>query len=175
MNAIESIMKRTSVRAYKTEQIGDKELQTILQAGMAAPVSSNAYDTLHMTVVQDREVFPIIDKAVSDMIFNMMGKRMNKSFGAPTMVFVSSKPAMMPGVEYANAACVLENMAIAATSLGVANIIWGGAAAAVAQDESLRKKLEIPEGYNPLLCISLGHAKEDEPAKKHEIGIDTVL
>ncbi len=142
---------------------------------MAAPVGSSAYDTLHMTVVQDRNLFPIIDKAVSGMIFNMLGKRMDKSFGAPTMVFVSSKPAMMPGMEYANAACALENMAIAATSLGVASIIWGGAAAAVAQDDSLRKKLEIPEDYNPLLCISLGYAQEEEPAKKHEIEINRVL
>ncbi len=175
MNAIESIMERTSIRAYKPKQIDNEALQKILQAGMAAPVGSNAYDALHMTVVQDRDLFPIIDKAVSDMIFSMLGKRMDKAFGAPTMVFISSKPAIMPGIEYANAACVLENMAIAATSLGVASIIWGGAAAAVAQNEPLRKKLEIPDGYSPLLCISLGYAQEEEPAKKHEIGINAVL
>lgn len=175
MDAIESIMKRTSIRAYRSEQITDEVLQMILQAGMAAPVGSNAYDTLHMTVVQNHDLFPVIDKAASDMIFNMLGKRMDKAFGAPTMVFVSSKPTMMPGTEYANAACVLENMAIAATSLGVASIIWGGAAAAVAQSEPLRKELEIPDGYRPLLCISLGYAQEEESAKKHEIGINTVL
>jgi len=39
------------------------------------------------------------------------------------MIFISSKPAIMPGLEYANTACVLENMAIAAISLGVDNII----------------------------------------------------
>ena len=174
MDAIESIMNRTSTRAYRSEQISDEVLKVILQAGMAAPVGSNAYDALHMTVVQSHDLFPIIDKTVSDMIFNILGKRMDKAFGAPTMVFVSSKPAMAPGVEYANAACVLENMAIAATSLGVASVIWGGAAAAVAQNELLQKKLEIPEGYSPLLCISLGYAKEKQPPKKHEIGINRV-
>ena len=126
MNAIESIMERTSIRAYKPKQIDNEALQKILQAGMAAPVGSNAYDALHMTVVQDRDLFPIIDKAVSDMIFSMLGKRMDKAFGAPTMVFISSKPAIMPGIEYANAACVLENMAIAATSLGCKHHLgWG--------------------------------------------------
>ena len=39
------------------------------------------------------------------------------------MIFISSKPAVMPGIEYASAACVLENMALAATSLGIDNII----------------------------------------------------
>lgn len=42
---------------------------------------------------------------------------MDKNFGAPTMIVVSSKPAVFPGIEYANAACVIENMAIATTSL----------------------------------------------------------
>ena len=78
----------------------------------------------------------------------------------------------MPGLEYANTACVLENMAIAATSLGVENIIWGGAASAVEQNTELKEILEIPEGYKPILCISLGYASEDEIPRKHEIAVN---
>lgn len=175
MNAIESITVRKSTRAYKTKQISNNDLETILQAGMSAPVGSGAYDTLHITVVQNQEIFSKINVAVTDMIFKMMGKKMDKNFGAPTMIFVSSRPAMMPGLEYANTACILENMAIAATSLGIANIIWGGAAAAVAQNDELQKELEIPEGYKPILCISLGYAKETESPKKHEISVNKVV
>lgn len=175
MNAIESITVRKSTRAYKSKQISNSDLETILQAGMAAPVGSGAYDTLHITVVQNQEIFSKINVAVTDMIFKIMGKKMDKNFGAPTMIFVSSKPAMMPGLEYANTACILENMAIAATSLEIDNIIWGGAAVAVAQNEELQKDLEIPEGYKPILCISLGYAKETESPKKHEISVNKVV
>lgn len=175
MDTIKSIMARKSVRAYKPDQISDGELDTILQAGMAGPVGSNAYDSLHITVVQNQKIFSKINEAVTDMIYKMMGKKMDKNFGAPTMIFISSKAAMMPGLEYANAACVLENMAIAATSLGIDNIIWGGAAAAVAQSTELQKVLEIPADYKPILCISLGHAKEKEAPKKHEITINKVV
>lgn len=175
MNAIESITARKSSRAYKSKQISNSNLETILQAGVAAPVGSGAYDTLHITVVQNQEIFSKINVAVTDMIFKMVGKKMDKNFGAPTMIFVSSKPAMVPGLEYANSACVLENMAIAATSLGIDNIIWGGAAVAVAQNDELQKYLEIPEGYKPILCISLGYAKENEAQKKHEITINKVV
>ena len=172
MEALEAIEKRKSTRKFKETQISEENLQIILKAGMSAPVGSGAYDTLHITVVQSQNIFSKINAAVTELIFKMMGKKMDKNFGAPTMIFISSKPAMMPGLEYANTACVLENMAIAATSLGVDNIIWGGAASAVEQNTELREILEIPEGYKPILCISLGYASEDEIPRKHEIAVN---
>ena len=172
MEALEAIEKRNSTRKFKETQISEENLQIILKAGMSAPVGSGAYDTLHITVVQSQNIFSKINAAVTELIFKMMGKKMDKNFGAPTMIFISSKPAMMPGLEYANTACVLENMAIAATSLGVDNIIWGGAASAVEQNTELREILEIPEGYKPILCISLGYASEDEIPRKHEIAVN---
>ena len=174
MNAIEAIAARKSTRKYKSIQIDNSDLETILQAGMAAPVGSDAYDTLHITVVQNQKIFSKINLAVTDMIFKMIGKKMDKNFGAPTMIFVSSKPTMIPGLEYANAACVLENMAITATSLGIDNIIWGGAASAVVQNDELQKDLGIPEGYKLVLCISLGYAKGTESPKKHKISVNIV-
>lgn len=175
MEALEAIEKRTSSRKFKENQISEDNLQTILKAGMSAPVGSGAYDSLHITIVQNQNIFSKINAAVTELIFKMMGKKMDKNFGAPTMIFVSSKPAMMPGLEYANTACVLENMAIAATSLGIDNIIWGGAAAAVEQNAELQKVLKIPEGYKPILCISLGYASEDEIPKKHEIAVNKII
>lgn len=174
MDAIQSILSRKSTRSYKTEQIGAEELKVILNAGMAAPVGSGAYDSLQLTVVQNQEIFSQINQAVTDLIFNLFGRSMNKNFGAPTMIFVSSKPAIMPGLEYANAACVLENMAITATSLCIDNIIWSGAAAAVAQNAELSRKLGIPAEFKPLLCISLGYGTESEPPKKHKIAVNEV-
>ena len=175
MEALEAIAKRTSSRKFKEIQISEDNLQTILKAGMSAPVGSGAYDSLHILIVQNQNIFSKINAAVTELIFKMTGKKMDKNFGAPTMIFVSSKPAMMPGLEYANTACVLENMAIAATSLGIDNIICGGAAAAVEQNAELQKILEIPEGYKPILCISLGYASENEIPKKHEIAVNKII
>lgn len=174
MEAVQAILSRKSTRSYKDTPISEEALNTILEAGMSAPVGFGAYDSLHLTVVQDQHLFSEINKAVTDLIFKMSGRRMDKNFGAPTMIFVSSKPAVMPGLEYANAACVLENMAIAATGIGIDNIIWGGAAAAVAQSAELSEKLGIPAGFKPLLCISLGYGTENELPKKHKITVNGV-
>lgn len=174
MNILEAIAKRYSARAYKPEQISEETLETILKAGMAAPVGSGAYDSLHITVLQDWNLLNEIGNAVTDMAEKQLGKRMDKNFGAPTMIFVSAKPGMMPGIEYANAACVLENMLIAATAMGIDNIIWGGGSAVVAQSEELMKKLNIPEGFKPTLCASFGYATNEESAKIHTININRV-
>ena len=174
MNTLEAIAKRYSCRSYQPEQITEEALDTILKAGMAAPVGTGAYDSLHITVLQDWELLNTIGEAVTDMVEKMMGKRMNKNFGAPTMIVVSSKPAKMPGMEYANAACVLENMLIAAASLGIDNIIHGGGAAVIGQSEELMRKLNIPEGFKPALCASFGYAVNEEPAKVHTIAVNRI-
>lgn len=175
METLKAISSRKSTRSYKKETIRSEILEAILQAGMSAPVGSGDYDSLCLTVVQNDSLFQKINSEVTDLIFRLSGKKMDKNFGAPVMIFVSSKPAAMAGIEYANAACVLENMAIAATSLGIDSIIWGGAAAAVAQSSALMQDLKIPSGYRPLLCISLGYAKENETPIKHKISVNMVL
>lgn len=174
MDTLETIAKRVSVRAYTSKQITKDNLNAILQAGMAAPVGSGAYDSLHITIVQNMAILNKIGDAVANMIFKMFGKRMNKNFGAPTMIFISSKPTNMPGIEYANAGCVIENMSIAATSLGIDNIVWAAGAVIVAQNVELQRHLSIPDGYKPLLCISLGYAITPEAPEKHEISVNKV-
>lgn len=173
MNTLEVIAKRVSIRSYKPEQIPEEVLEKILKAGMSAPVASGLYDSLYITVIQNEDILNEISNAVTEMMIKITGKRLDKNFGEPTMVIVSSKPAMVSGIEYANAACVLENMAIAATSLGVDNIIWGGASV-VAKEEPIRSKIGIPEGFTPVLCASFGYAVTEEPVKEHNISINRI-
>lgn len=174
MNTLEAIGKRTSVRAYKPEQIPEDKLQTILKAAMRAPVASGAYDTVHLTVVQDQTILKELAAAVNDLIFKLMGEKMDKDFGAPSMIIISTKPGMMPGVDCTNAGCVAENMAIAATDLGIDNIVWGGAAVAASQNPELMNKLNIPEGFSPVIGVSLGYADAEEPAKQHTITVNRI-
>ena len=174
MEALEAIAKRTSTRKFKEVQISEEHLQAILKAGMSAPVGSGLYDSLHITVIQNRGILNTIGNTVTEMVCKTLGKRMNKNFGAPTMIVVSSKPAAFPGVAYANAACVIENMAIAATSLGVDSIVWAGPSAVISKEEKIRKAIHLPDGFAPILCASLGYAVEANAPKKHEITVNRV-
>lgn len=174
MEALEAITKRTSTRKFKEIQISEENLQAILKAGMSAPVGSGLYDSLHITIIQNMEILNTIGDAVTEMVSEKFGKRMDKNFGAPTMMVVSSKPAVFPGIGYANAACVIENMAIAATSLGIDNVVWAGPTAVISKDTAIRNALHIPDDFNPTLCISLGYGTEINKPKNHEIATNRI-
>lgn len=174
METLEAIAKRTSTRKFKKNQISEENLQAILKAGMSAPVGSGLYDSLHITIIQNMEILNTIGDAVTEMVFKKIGKRMNKNFGAPTMIVVSSKPAILPGIEYANAACVIENMAIAATSLGIDNVVWAGPSVVISEEKAIRSIVNIPDGFSPVLCISFGYGAEDNTPKRHEIASNRI-
>ncbi len=169
METLEAIAKRTSTRKFKKTQISEENLQAILEAGMSAPVGSGLYDSLHITIIQNTDILNAIGDAVTEMVSKKFGKRMDKNFGAPTMIVVSSKPAIFPGIEYANAACVIENMAIAATSLGIDNVVWAGPTVVISKETAIRSAVNIPDGFNPVLCISFGYGAEENTPKRHEI------
>ena len=172
MNTLEAIAKRKSTRNYKPEQIPEEDLQTILQAGFAAPVAMAKYDSLHITVVQNPELLGKINKATEEVFFRLLGVRRNMDFGAKTLLFVSSTEIHRPGTDHANAGIVMENMVLAATALGIDSVILGGAPSAVAQDPELMKALGIPEGFRPLLGCFLGYGAEDTPVKEHSISVN---
>ena len=174
METLRAIAKRTSTRSFQPTQIPEEDLQKILNAGMTAPVASGLYDSLHITIIQNMDLLNEIGNAVTEFIHKTTGKEMNKNFGAPTMIIVSSKPATFLGVEYANAACIIENMLIAASSLNIDNIVWGGPAVVISKNDNIREQLHIPNGFKPVLCASFGYAKNSNQPKKHEISINRI-
>ena len=174
METLEAITKRYSCRKFTSEPISEENLQTILQAGMAAPVGTGAYDSLHFTVIQNKTFLNEIGEAVSAMMEKILGRKMDKNFNEAALVVVSAKPGTMPGIEMANAGCVLENMLIAATSLGIDNIIHGGAAMAISQNADMLARLNLPEGFKPVLCASFGYPAEKENTKEHTITVNRI-
>ncbi len=174
MNTLDAIFSRKSTRAYKNEQISEENLQIIIKAGCAAPIGMARYDTLHITVIQNDEVIAKIFDEAEEAMFKEIGVRKNMNFGAKTMIVISSMPAYREGVEYAHAGFVIENMIIAATSLGIDSVVLGGPISILAKSEELKNAIGIPEGFTPLLAVSLGYGVENAPAKNHVIEVNRI-
>jgi nitroreductase len=174
MNTLEAIAKRTSVRSYKPEQISEEELQAIIKAGCAAPVASAQYETLHITVVQDAALRKKVYNHQAEYVFAKLGIRQETDFGAPTLILVSSAPVKRPGMQFTNSGCVIENMVIAATDLGIASVVLAGAPFALQENAELQKELGIPEGFVPVLGAAFGYGAEDVPPAEHTITVNRV-
>lgn len=158
METLQAIAKRCSTRGFSPEKKVEPEiLGIILATGCAAPVGAASRASLHLTVVQAPELLAAINKA-SQKKFKA---EQDFLYGAPVVVIVSSSEnKMFQSIPYANVACVVENMLIAATDAGVDNLYLWGSITALAEDSNLCAQLGIPEGFTPLSAAALGYGTE---------------
>lgn len=166
MAMMETICCRKSVRSYTGENITAEELEVILKAANASPVGMGQFDSLHLTVITNKELLAKIEVSAAAMF----GKPdMHPLYGAPTLILVSSrKPApMMENVAYSNAAIMAHNMALAATELGVGTCYIWGAVAAMGRNPEVLEELKLPEGFIP--CCAMCFGKTDAAYEVREI------
>ncbi len=172
MNTMETICSRKSVRTYTGEHITEEQLNTILKAANAAPVGMGQYEGVHLTVITNAELLGKIDAAGAAML----GKPDTHTlYGAPMLILVSAKMPpvkMMENVVYSNAAIIVQNMALAATELGVGVCHIWGATMATLNAPSILKELNLPEGFTPCCAVTLG--KTDYVYEQREIPMNRV-
>ncbi|MDR0767540.1 MAG: nitroreductase family protein [Methanosarcinales archaeon] len=165
METLDALITRKSVRKYKKEQIKDAELEIILAAGGVAPIGMGDYASIHLTVIQNPE---ILERISSDVKAAAPGMKVDDPiFGAPTLIIVSSRPnERIPAIGGFNVSCIIQNMMIAATDIGVGSVFMLSTMMAFT-DPLLVSKLKIPSGFKPLAAAAFGYS--DEPAALKEL------
>lgn len=158
MNTFDNLFSRRSIRAYNGKSISESELELILKAAYASPVGRALFDTLNITVITNRS---FIDKW-EDYCESMTERR--PFYGAPTVILVSS---LLPStdlkdinVNFSNAAILVQNMAIAATELGIGSCHIWGAVRFLNDNKVLLDELDLPDGMHPCCAIILGYTEE---------------
>jgi nitroreductase len=166
MNKVLSVIaSRRSVRRFKKEQIKDKELQAILESGLQAPSGHND-QSCYFVAVRSRE---LIDELSAGCKQNMQklpvdwmaelgrNEKYHIFYNAPTVIIVAArKDAISP---LPDACAAIENMLLAAESLGVGSC-WMGFAAFYFSGPEQYRKLGIPEGYQVHYGVALGYKPE---------------
>lgn len=146
---------RKSIRSFTGENISEKSLKNILHAANVSPVGMGKYDSIHLTVVQDKNILAEIEKTTANFF-----KVENRSFlyGAPELIIVSTSAT--DNVGYSNAAIIAHDMVLAAVNENVgACHIWG-CMIALSTNPELMKKLSLPEGFTPTCAVALGKTED---------------
>lgn len=158
MNTFENLFSRRSIRTYNGKNITDEELSEILKAAYAAPVGRALFDTLNITVISNRNYL----NKWEDYCESESGHR--PFYGAPTVILVSS---LIPStdlksvnVNFSNAAILVQNMATAATELGIGSCHIWGAVRLLNDNAELLEELNLPDGMVPCCAIILGRTDE---------------
>lgn len=159
MNDMDMIFSRRSIRSYTGETPTDEQLNLILKAVYASPVGMGRYDSLHVTVVKNRNYLDRLEAAAGAQLGR---DNYHPLYGAPVLLIFSS---VFPGIptdnsSYSNCAILSQNAALAATALGLgACHIWG-AIRALNKEPALLAELNLPEGFLPCCAIALGRTQE---------------
>ena len=166
----ELMLTRKSCREYVDEQITTAQLKALLQAACAAPVARGKFEQLQLTVVQDKELLELIDKAAKAAYGD---ESFSCTRGAPTVIVVSVQEVdgqIAPNM-IASAGCVVQNMHLAATDLGLGSV-YLGSIQAVNNSFEVLYKLKLKDGFWPVAALAVGNAKE--PAQEREIPADKI-
>ncbi len=159
-----TIRQRSSIRAYKNEKLTEEELNILLEAGLMAPTAANRQE-VHFTVVNSDN--PILEEIEAEKnAFRGLKPRFNFYYDAPTVIFLSADTDFHWGT--LDAGIAVENITLAAQSLGLGSLIIGCIYDALNGDrmEYFREKLQIPEGYKFEIAIAVG--KRDTEKEPHE-------
>lgn len=109
---LENIRTRRSIRGYRKEQITDEELNAVLEAGTYAPTSRGMQAPFIVAVQNEK----LVEKLVK-LNAQIMGVTSNPYYDAPTIILVLAPADARYPVH--DGSCILENMMLAAHSLGL--------------------------------------------------------
>lgn len=162
---LDAIFARRSIRAYTQEAVSEKEINSLLEAGMAAPSASNR-KPWHFVVTTDRETL----RRLADQ--HPYGKMLA---GAGLGIAVCGDPAISKWWVQ-DCAAATENILIAASALGL-GAVWLGCHGDPKRERAIQNALGIPEQIGVLSLLSIGNPAEKkqartqyDPARVHQNG-----
>jgi Nitroreductase len=165
-DTIKSIMKRCSIRKFKKDKISEAETNILMKAGLAAPSGANL-QPWHFSFVEDTKLITDLEDYLVELAMNSgdeiaierLKSRNNKViFDAPLLVVVSSP--LKGQYDMLDCGIAIENIVIAAESIGLSSIILGGMRVAfIGEKKEVYEELfHIPKGNQFVAVIAIGYA-----------------
>lgn len=164
---LSAISKRSSARSYSEEGLTEEQLDLILEAGLQGPTGMNKQE-IHFTVVKgDNPVLEEIDAEKRRIREQEKGEH-NFCYEAPVIIFLSAEESFR--WNKVDAGIAVENMAIAAESLGLGTLIIGCVYDALHGEkrEQFSKALNFPEGYEFEIALAIGHKKDNKTPHEYK-------
>ncbi len=172
MNTVlETVCARSSIRAYTPEKLTEEELSALRKAALASPTAMNRQDQ-RFIFITDPERRMRLEQAIVDGVIasgnvdfaeRMKSRGGKVTYDAPLVVLICAKPSHFAPVD---AGIAVENIAIAAKSIGLGSVILGMPASAFNRPgaEEVKREFGFPEGYEFQIAISVGRsATSKEP------------
>lgn len=164
-SVIENILERRSCRSFKDKEIPQEDLDLILKAAIYAPTAKNTQKWL-FTVITNRDKIQELAKAMGKALEND-----NYNMYKPQVLIIPSTPEdLIYGID--DNACALENIFLAATSLGIGSC-WINQMRLVRNNPEVKAILDsygIPENHEIYGMAILGYPDNNTVKEIPRIG-----
>jgi nitroreductase len=146
------ILARRSVRRFTAQDVEEKDVRKLLEAGMSAPSAGNERPW-HFLVIRDRRTLEGV------MEFHPYAKMLKECAGA---ILVCGDPSLekYPGFWMQDCSAATENILIMAVQLNL-GAVWLGIYPIDERVNGLRELLGIPEDVVPFSLVPFGHPAEE--------------
>jgi nitroreductase len=139
------LLSAWSPRNYTEVPVTDQQTDMIVQCGIKAPSSRNG-QPWHFTVLKNEAVMKeIIPNITPGNVIIVISGKVSQSGATPDF----------------DCGLTTQNMFVAATSMGLGARIYGGPIAAAREK---REKLQIPEGFTPVIMLRVGNIEKGTDA-----------
>jgi nitroreductase len=150
---LDLIKQRRSIRKYTAQPISDEDVQTLMQAAMAAPSASN---------LQPWEFVVVRDRALCRKLAETHQYSHMCAGAAAVFVICGQEERSRHWVEDTSAAT--QNLLLAAAGLGL-GAVWVAVYPHADREEYVRQLLGIPGGLRILCLVPAGHPGESKPPR----------
>lgn len=167
-NQVLEVMKtRSSARAYTDEALTESELDSVLEAGLQAPTGMNRQEIRFSVVRGDNPILTELDEE-KRRLRGQEKQQHNFYYEAPVLIFLSAEDNFK--WSKVDAGIAVQNMALAAESMGLGTLIIGCVYDALNGDkkEYFSRALQIPEGYSFEIALAVGHKADDKAPHEYD-------
>ena len=171
---LKTIMTRYSCRDFTGSPLTEEQLKAIVDAALAAPSGMNR-QPWHIIVVTDKKLIDELDAEGMKILAaaedkstyeRMMSRGGKLYYNAPCMFIVTAED---PKASALDCGILTQNVALAAHSLGLGNVIVGMAGVPLSgpRGDEFKKRLNFPAGFDFSMGILIGAAKSGK--EPHEL------
>lgn len=149
---LQTIKSRRTVRAYRPDAVPEELLQAVLEAGTYAPTGRGRQSPTIIAVTSEG-----YRQKISELNAAVLGSDSDPYYGAPVIILVLADGTANTFVE--DGSCVLENMMLAAASLGLGSV-WVHREREIFDSEEGKALLQawgLPETLRGVGSIALGY------------------
>ncbi len=172
---LDAIFSRSSVRAFTDQPLTNEQIAQLANAALAAPTAMNR-QPYQLIAVKDKALILELEKATVEYFAAQNPEIAQRNASRGNKVFYNAPVAFFIAIDTEGAynkfdcGIVAQNLAIAATGMGLGSVILGMPRGAFLGDraEELRMRLEFPEGYEFGLCVAVGYP-DGQPKDPHPL------